>query len=853
VDIIRFQSELVVLVRDFCRFEPYFDQGFCHALFPLVFDMATLPAFLFDTHKRYKADTNRVVTWLAETAQKCGLTLNTQPSSSRPSGRLKGKARKEARAAGTCDAKLSQIVTVKQFLDMAKLIATQKPPVAVPDLILRLLRSAIDLRRRCSNWFQKNGNQQDGLRKSTATHSHFIDVLEDVLRILDPNSSRSADTRAIGDAMEKLSVELTASDTKQPNNPFDVLFIEDDLIDEPVLASEPSTQLSQASPSRLKVRFEVEATDDEIYFAIYCFFNDLNRLRDFVRDLWCQYQTGSSDLITASVTTNAALELVGRAESDLAVSFPECDSFKATGLLLYVVIMDILGKEDTTTKGFGYDVPELAEWLFLPVYTQLEVIVDALPAKGVYTQDPNLVNESQLLADRNKLTSHDRCKLDHSNLLDAISGYYLFSRFDTPPVADEFSECFRSFVAKRKVSISTTFAAQIFLDIRQLLREDINRGFTELQVSATQAASSLTDFVSTTENLSTPPSLYEKKLHAIREFIDFWITNDPVAERLASHPVLSGIQEHFFLRRNPLFCGLFQFKIYLLLQEAGIELSVGWGSIVSVAHLYEACLQGGYVTGIWADMEILMEVHTRDRIFAGRVPNTPEDAFKSLSLMTGASPVMFAKNIRSPRNTTKRSKNRYQRVDLNSPITSMLRQHFYGNGHTQLTAEIVEGLLLDNRAGASKTVGVRSRDQGLVRKQWAKTHNLSIMQLLEAMRDATAVEQCSLRLDYFSLHQRCRRLLKTLVSVLGDNLRQFFNLDQDTLRPAVVVPHILRAVAMELSGAESWRDGNESLVMKQAGAIIEEFIKRKGSEECKKLQKMNIRCQSSHAIADSST
>ena len=110
--------------------------------------MATLPDFLFDTHKRYKADTNRVAAWLVETAQKCGLTLDSQPSSSRPSGRLKGKARKEARVAGTPTATtyLRHIVTVKGFTDMAQVIAQQKPKIPVPDSILGLLRSAISLR-----------------------------------------------------------------------------------------------------------------------------------------------------------------------------------------------------------------------------------------------------------------------------------------------------------------------------------------------------------------------------------------------------------------------------------------------------------------------------------------------------------------------------------------------------------------------------------------------------------------------------------------------------------------------------------------------------------------------------------
>jgi len=100
--------------------------------------MATLPTFLFDTYKRYKADANRVAAWLAETAQKYGLTLIMTPAPSLPSRRLKGKARKEARDAGICNANLSQIVTIKQFLDMAELIAAQKPRIKIPDLILRL-------------------------------------------------------------------------------------------------------------------------------------------------------------------------------------------------------------------------------------------------------------------------------------------------------------------------------------------------------------------------------------------------------------------------------------------------------------------------------------------------------------------------------------------------------------------------------------------------------------------------------------------------------------------------------------------------------------------------------------------
>ncbi|EFW14313.1 conserved hypothetical protein [Coccidioides posadasii str. Silveira] len=63
--------------------------------------------FLTSSYLQYKADTNAVASWLATTARKCGYTLGTptaspEPASTdnlhQPSKRLKGKARKQARA-----------------------------------------------------------------------------------------------------------------------------------------------------------------------------------------------------------------------------------------------------------------------------------------------------------------------------------------------------------------------------------------------------------------------------------------------------------------------------------------------------------------------------------------------------------------------------------------------------------------------------------------------------------------------------------------------------------------------------------------------------------------------------------
>ena len=294
--------------------------------------MTTLPSFLFDSHKRYKEDTNRVATWLVETAQKYGHPLKGQPPSSRPSGRLKGKDRKKAReaekagGAGTTIPVIRYTITVKEFTDLADWIANLQPSVKVPRLILSLIRSAIALRKRCADWFQKNGDKEEVILDNL-NHSHFIGVLERVLQILEPKSvSESTDSAQEGmhtqnmDGGAKSETELD-----RLTNIYDVLSIDenDDSTATPATATAAQNVASCQTtppPSRKKI-YEMETTDEELIFAFFCFFDDLHELRKFLLTLWLQYKDRSLDLMTVSVTTNTAINLVSRVEQDFLATF----------------------------------------------------------------------------------------------------------------------------------------------------------------------------------------------------------------------------------------------------------------------------------------------------------------------------------------------------------------------------------------------------------------------------------------------------------------------------------------------------------------------------------------------------
>ena len=55
---------------------------------------------------------------------------------------------------------------------------------------------------------------------------------------------------------------------------------------------------------------------------IYCFFEDLHRIQDFLRKTWTKYRHGALDLSTCAMTTNLPLDLVRRAEDHIISQAP---------------------------------------------------------------------------------------------------------------------------------------------------------------------------------------------------------------------------------------------------------------------------------------------------------------------------------------------------------------------------------------------------------------------------------------------------------------------------------------------------------------------------------------------------
>ncbi|KAF5568682.1 hypothetical protein FNAPI_55 [Fusarium napiforme] len=130
-----------------------------------------LPTPLQGTYQQYKADTDSVAAWLASTAKACGypadLLTSTAVPSSQPKGggRLKGKARKDAKkqkpapsVAPVEPTRPKYIIAIKDFIPLAEYIfASTKPLISVPKSLAETIDRVIYMRSRFGAQLEEHG------------------------------------------------------------------------------------------------------------------------------------------------------------------------------------------------------------------------------------------------------------------------------------------------------------------------------------------------------------------------------------------------------------------------------------------------------------------------------------------------------------------------------------------------------------------------------------------------------------------------------------------------------------------------------------------------------------------------
>lgn len=79
--------------------------------------------------------------------------------------------------------------------------------------------------------------------------------------------------------------------------------------------------------TQLQELYELESSEAEIQFAIFCMLQDVHCVQDFVVETWQHYKSGEVDLVTASLSTKTAINFVHDAEEKLMASYPQLTDY----------------------------------------------------------------------------------------------------------------------------------------------------------------------------------------------------------------------------------------------------------------------------------------------------------------------------------------------------------------------------------------------------------------------------------------------------------------------------------------------------------------------------------------------
>ncbi|KAL8641472.1 MAG: hypothetical protein Q9226_008630, partial [Calogaya cf. arnoldii] len=130
------------------------------------------------------------------------------------------------------------------------------------------------------------------------------------------------------------------------SNRFNLLKVHDTDIDVDLTATEIQVQ-EKPTPAKSQTQSQaergvwelIEEFSTDIAFVIYCFFEDLHRIQDFLKETWTTYKNGTLDLMTCAMMTDLALDLVRRAEEDIIGQAPTLlggpRSYEAISVLRY--------------------------------------------------------------------------------------------------------------------------------------------------------------------------------------------------------------------------------------------------------------------------------------------------------------------------------------------------------------------------------------------------------------------------------------------------------------------------------------------------------------------------------------
>jgi hypothetical protein len=283
------------------------------------------------TWRRYKLGQAQFTQWLKQTSEKIATRKRPETDVSRvvepasaPTQSPLSKTKKKGKAKSNGASSDPASVHWSQLETMATTIVENADPEDIPEAPINILRDVVNLRKKSAQFFTRlaNDTKDETIKAKNATHEHIINVLDRVLGKFEGLRSR---------VQGREKKEGGTVDVTDLNNMFEHLAVQDgeeSPEDDDDQSSDTERHVSGTSRKSKKkqnggkkkkgrkaqksdrsngarssrsqpgsnwvddVQFNSATTELDVddpfdyYMLVYCFFDDFNIIRDYVRERW---------------------------------------------------------------------------------------------------------------------------------------------------------------------------------------------------------------------------------------------------------------------------------------------------------------------------------------------------------------------------------------------------------------------------------------------------------------------------------------------------------------------------------------------------------------------------------------
>lgn len=680
--------------------------------------------------------------------------------------RLKGKARKQAKAAAasafatktkTTPDSPEYILPIKDVIVLAEIILkSTKPPVMMPVIVQRILYRAIQARKRCSARCDarvKNNPEVNDINEK------LLNVLEDAYEALEPCFEKpSATTRS-----ESTSTESNnRSGGAEFVSPVGLVYEDPDHVELNIMATDKLLAASKASKTNPVFEIEQDIEADAV-FLVSCFFEDLQRVRAFLKETWDKAIRGEITRAAASLTTNVAIKLVHQAEENIMALNPQL--VKEMSYLSMINVLDPKPNQAVPCMR-----PKLLpdDLIYMPIYTSLAKHKYSV-RHGDKPAIPTVMDLSSFfdawaalnqgyfgVCDwKAQITTGDRIADDLfvSQMLLSFELVVMFGLYleqaaqvirdaglprehfkkSSDPFEDELGKAFLSVAREKAVGVWVVFAVQIQVDIHNAFRTTKFNLYRDLLCRGAAAMKTLNVRWSTTAKalmITTPeeverdwgnPETMKKlgylslriedvlKRNKFINLIDSYLPS-PTANEPEPARIYGSRDPTFAYSNNPVYCDLEALKISISMEELGIELANRHGSFIAVAHLYNAAKQLGLLKDTkWLAMDKAIGALAK-QLFNNGVPTNAKDILNNFFLRcVGVTPETFSRKYRGHKPDFEQLRRKNKHALDRSEISEMLSLHIDGKDSAEQIFHNISSELAKNstqRASSMNGLGL---------------------------------------------------------------------------------------------------------------------------------------------------